>query len=64
MKEVVIIFGGDSVENKISKQSAESIFQNIDQSSFIPRLLDIKELKIKSIKKDTIIFYCSPWIGW
>ena len=63
MKEVVIIFGGDSVENKISKQSAESIFQNIDQSRFIPILLDIKELKIKSIKKDTIIFIAVHGLG-
>ena len=63
MKEVIIVFGGDSVENEISKQSAKSILQNIDQSKFLPSLLNIKELKIKSISKDAIIFIAVHGLG-
>ena len=33
MKNVVILYGGDSVESQISLQSAEGIIKNIDQTN-------------------------------
>ena len=56
MRDVVIIFGGDSVENEISAKSAEGILKNIDQSKFCASLLNIKDLKIELIKEDTVVF--------
>ena len=56
MKEVIIIFGGSSVEKEISAQSADGIFKNIDQSKFSPKLVDIKDLKINTLTKDIVIF--------
>ena len=31
MRNVIILYGGDSVESEISLQSAEAIIKNIDQ---------------------------------
>ena len=63
MRDVVIIFGGDSVENEISAQSAEGILKNIDQSKFCASLLNIKDLKIESIKEDTVVFIAVHGLG-
>ncbi len=51
MRDVVIIFGGDSVENEISAKSAEGILKNIDQSKFCASLLNVKDLKIELINR-------------
>jgi D-alanine-D-alanine ligase len=56
MIEVLIIYGGDSVESEISAQSANGILKSIDQSRFTPSLINVKDLKIDSIKKDAVVF--------
>ena len=63
MRDVVIIFGGDSVENEISAQSAEGILKNIDQSKFSASLLNVKDLKIELIKEDTVVFIAVHGLG-
>ena len=63
MRDVVIIFGGDSVENEISAKSAEGILKNIDQSKFCASLLNIKDLKIELIKEDTVVFIAVHGLG-
>ena len=63
MRDVVIIYGGDSVENEISTQSGEGIFKNIDQSKFCATLLNIKDLKVDLIKQDTVIFIAVHGLG-
>ena len=40
MKEVVIVFGGESVESEISKKTALSIYKNIDREKFQASLVD------------------------
>ena len=35
MLKVLLIFGGNSSENKISRKSAKSIIQNIDEDKYI-----------------------------
>lgn len=63
MRDVVIIYGGDSVENEISAQSGEGILKNIDQSRFCATLLNIKNLKVDLIKQDTVIFIAVHGLG-
>ena len=56
MKNVVILYGGDSVESEISLQSAQGIIQNIDQTKFSATMQDIKDFDVKSINKEALIF--------
>ena len=42
MISVIILYGGDSIESEISRQSAQEIIENIDQSKFSATILDIK----------------------
>ena len=59
MIEVLIIYGGDSVESEISAQSANGILKNIDQSRFTPSLINVKDLKIISeLKKIANLRMC------
>ena len=63
MRDVVIIYGGDSVENEISAQSGQGILKNIDQSKFCASLLNIKDLKVDLIKQNTVIFIAVHGLG-
>ena len=56
MKNVIILYGGDSVESEISLQSAQGIIQNIDQTKFSATMQDIKDFDVKSINKEALIF--------
>ena len=56
MKNVIILYGGDSVESEISLQSAQGIIKNIDQTKFSATMQDIKDFDVKSINKKALIF--------
>ena len=56
MKNIIILYGGDSVENEISLQSAQGIIKNIDQTKFSATMQDIKDFDVKSINKEALIF--------
>ena len=56
MKNVIILYGGDSVESEISLQSAQGIMKNIDQTKFSAMMQDIKDFDVKSINKEALIF--------
>ena len=56
MKSVIILYGGDSVESKISLQSAQGIIKNIDQTKFSATMQDIKDFDVRSINKEALIF--------
>ena len=56
MKNVIILYGGDSVESEISLQSAQGIMKNIDQTKFSATMQDIKDFDVKSINKEALIF--------
>ncbi len=56
MKNVIILYGGDSVESEISLQSAQGIIKNIDQTKFSATMQDIKDFDVKSINKEALIF--------
>ena len=64
MKNVIILYGGDSVESEISLQSAQGIIKNIDQTKFwinkltldmeqegMQKILQHKQDKYNRIKK-------------
>ena len=56
MKDVIILYGGDSVENEISQQSAQGIIKNIDQSKFSATMQDIKDFDVEVTNKEALIF--------
>ena len=56
MKNVIILYGGDSVESEISLQSAQGIIKNIDQTKFSATMQDIKDFDVRSINKEALIF--------
>ena len=56
MKNIIVLFGGDSDEKEISRLSANSIIENIDSTKFNARLLDLNDLNIKEIDKETVFF--------
>ena len=56
MKNVIILYGGDSVESEISLQSAQGIIKNIDQTKFSATMQDIKDFDVKSTNKEALIF--------
>ena len=49
MKNVIVLFGGDSDEKEISKLSADSIINNIDTTKFDAQLLDLNNLNLKEV---------------
>ena len=56
MKNVIILYGGESVESEISLQSAQGIIKNIDQTKFFATMQDIKDFDVRSINKEALIF--------
>ena len=46
MNKVIIIYGGDSDEYKISELTAKSIYDHIDRDKFSPSLLDLNDFRI------------------
>ena len=56
MKNVIVLFGGDSDEKEISKLSADSIIKNIDTSKFNAQLIDLNNLNLKEVDKETVFF--------
>ena len=46
MKNVIILYGGDSVESEISLQSAQGIIKNIDQTKFSATMQDLSLIHI------------------
>ena len=60
MKNVIVLFGGDSDEKEISKLSADSIINNIDTTKFDAQLLDLNNLNLIEVDKDTV--FLSPFM--
>ena len=56
MKEIIILYGGNSDEYEISKLTANSIFKNINREKFSAVLVDLNDFKIEEIDKNSIIF--------
>jgi len=56
MKEIIILYGGDSDEHEISKLTANSIYKNIDREKFSATLVDLNDFRIDETDKDSIIF--------
>ena len=56
MRNVIILYGGDSDEREISLQSAQGIVKNIDQTKFSATMQDIKDFDIESTNKKALIF--------
>tara|TARA_B100001778_G_scaffold294728_1_gene266552 strand:+ start:279 stop:1181 length:903 start_codon:yes stop_codon:yes gene_type:complete len=56
MKEVIILYGGNSDENEISELTANSIHKHIDRKKFLPTLLNLNDFKVDEIDRDSIIF--------
>tara|TARA_B100001989_G_scaffold136798_1_gene96905 strand:+ start:29098 stop:29991 length:894 start_codon:yes stop_codon:yes gene_type:complete len=56
MISVIILYGGDSIESEISRQSAQEIIENIDQSKFSATILDIKDFDVKSVNNEALVF--------
>jgi len=56
MNKVIIIYGGDSDEYKISELTAKSIYDHIDRDKFSPSLLDLNDFRIDQADKDSIVF--------
>ena len=63
MKNVIVLFGGDSDEKEISKLSADSIINNIDTTKFDAQLLDLNNLNLKEVDKDTVFFIAVHGFG-
>ena len=56
MKEVVIVFGGESVESEISKKTALSIYKNIDREKFQASLVDYLNFNVQDLNENTVVF--------
>tara|TARA_B100000161_G_scaffold139726_1_gene99175 strand:+ start:461 stop:1354 length:894 start_codon:yes stop_codon:yes gene_type:complete len=56
MRNVIILYGGDSVESEISLQSAEGIIKNIDQTKFSATMQDIKDFDVNIVNNEALIF--------
>ena len=56
MKEVIILYGGNSDENEISELTANSINKHIDRQKFLPTLLNLNDSKVDKIERDSIVF--------
>ena len=56
MKEVVIVFGGKSVESEISKKTALSIYKNIDREKFQASLVDYLNFNVQDLNENTVVF--------
>ena len=63
MKNVIVLFGGDSDEKEISKLSADSIINNIDTTKFDAQLLDLNNLNLKEVDKETVFFIAVHGFG-
>ena len=62
-ENVIVLFGGDSDEKEISKLSADSIINNIDTTKFDAQLLDLNNLNLKEVDKDTVFFIAVHGFG-
>ena len=51
MKEVIILYVGNSDEYEISEITANSIYQHIDKEKFSAVLVDLNDFKINEIDK-------------
>lgn len=56
MKKIIILYGGNSDEYKISELTANSIYKNIDRDKYSALLVDFNYFKVEEIDKDSIIF--------
>ena len=56
MKNVIVLFGGDSDEKEISKLSADSIIKNIDTTKFDAQLIDLNNLNLNEVDKEIVFF--------
>ena len=56
MRNVIILYGGDSVESEISLQSAEGIIKNIDQTKFSATMQNIKDFDVNIVNNEALIF--------
>ena len=55
MKEVIILYGGNSDEYEISEITANSIYQHIDKEKFSAVLVDLNDFKIKASKEKVFL---------
>lgn len=63
MKNVLILFGGNSSEHNISCKSAKSIYTNIDQNLFNPTIVGITKQNDWYIYNDNINIIDENWIN-
>ena len=63
MKEIIILYGGNSDEYEISKLTANSIYKHINREKFSAVLVDLNDFKIDEIDRSSIIFIAIHGIG-
>ena len=63
MKEVIILYGGNSDESQISELTANSINKHIDREIFLPTLLNLNDFKVNKIDKNSIVFIAIHGVG-
>lgn len=63
MKNILILFGGNSSEHNISCKSAKSIYTNIDQNLFNPTIVGITKQNDWYIYNDNINILDENWIN-
>ncbi|MBL6693444.1 MAG: D-alanine--D-alanine ligase [Proteobacteria bacterium] len=56
MRKIIIVYGGESYESDISKQTAQSIFENIDRSKFDPQLINYSNIDFDDYDQDCFFF--------
>ena len=53
MRKIIIVYGGESNESDISKKTAQSIFENIDRSQFLPHLINYSSINFDENKPNS-----------
>tara|TARA_A200000113_G_scaffold225833_1_gene248221 strand:+ start:1426 stop:2304 length:879 start_codon:yes stop_codon:yes gene_type:complete len=56
MRKIIIVYGGESNESDISKKTAQSIFENIDRSQFLPHLINYSSINFDEYDQDCFFF--------
>ena len=56
MRKIIIVYGGESNESDISKKTAQSIFENIDRSKFLPQLINYSNINFDEYDQDCFFF--------
>ena len=56
MRKIIIVYGGESNESDISKKPAQSIFENIDRSKFVPHLINYSSINFDEYDQDCFFF--------